>query len=258
MNMMRIPERTALELQQDIGWLSPDDFTIDEVANSLNIIVKERPLKGAEGRIVIKGDSGVVTVDSSIRSKGKRNFILAHEIGHFLMHKDSLTLFSDTEMTLNEWYRKGSQEKEANCFATEFLMPQKLFSSKVNNKRFSLSLIEELSSYFQTSILATFLRYVDFGKFPLMVVFIENGIVKWKKGSQDFPFTWTSKDSKLPVYTVAGDLFYNNVGEDEPQQIDAVEWFYDDLEIERKLHWKLWEQCYRVSPNGIVSCLWTY
>lgn len=255
---MKIPERTAIGLQHSLGWLSPEDFTMDEIANSLNITIKEKPLHGAEGRILIKGDSGIITIDSSISSEGKRNFILAHEIGHFLMHKDNVSLFSDSEMTLSEWYKKGSQENEANCFATEFLMPQRLFVPKVENKRLSLSLIEELSSYFHTSVLATFLRYVDHGKFPLMVVFIENGVVKWKKESDDFPFKWIPKDSKLPVLTVAGDLFYNNVRDDEPQLVDAVEWFSDDHNIEEKADWKLWEQCYKISQTGIVSCLWTY
>lgn len=255
---MKTPKYAALELQNNLGWLSPDDFTLDEIASSLNIIIKEKTLQGSEGRILIKGDSGIITIDSGISSAGKRNFVLAHEIGHFLLHKDSLSLFLETDMTLNEWFKKGGQENEANSFATEFMMPERLFTSKVDNKRLSLSLIEDLSSYFHTSILATFLRYIDCGKYPLMVIFIENGIVKWKNESGDFPFKWIPKDFKLPVYTVAGDLFYNKVSDNVPQVVDAVEWFSEDFEIKKKSHWKLMEQCYRVSPTGIISCLWTY
>lgn len=255
---MIIPKKVVFELQNNLGWTSPSDFTLDEVANSLNIAIKEKALQGSEGRILIKGDSGIITISNNISSLGKRNFILAHEIGHFLMHKNSVSLFSDTEMSLNEWYRKGSQENEANCFATEFLMPERIFVPMVENKKLSLTLIEELSSYFRTSILATFIRYIDYGKFPLMVIYIENGIVKWKKESNDFPFKWIPKDSKLPVLTVAGDLFYNNVSDEVPQLIDAIEWFSEDSRIEYKSDWKLWEQCYRVSSKGIISCLWTY
>lgn len=255
---MKIPKDTAMGLQSSLGWSSPNDFTLDEIANSLNITIKEKKLTGSEGRILIKGDSGIITIDSSIASEGKRNFVLAHEIGHFLMHKDSLSLFLDTDTTLNEWFKKGNHENEANYFATEFLMPQNLFIQKIENMKLSLSLIEDLCAYFHTSILATFLRYIDYGKYPVMIIFIENGLVKWKKASKDFPFTWIPKDSKLPIYTVAGDLFYNKVNEDEPQLIDAIEWFSEDSEIKYKKHWKLWEQCYRVSPTGIISCLWTY
>ena len=255
---MKTPKETAIGLRNSLGWLTPDDFTLDEVANSLNIIIKEKKLNGSEGRILIKDNSGIITIDNSIFSEGKRNFVLAHEIGHFMMHKDSVMLYAETDMTLNEWFKKGNHENEANSFATELLMPQKLFASKVENKKLSLSLIEELSFFFHTSILATFLRYVDFGKYPLMVIFIEKGVVKWKKSSEDFPFTWVSIGSKLPVYTVAGDLYYNKVSDDSPQIVDAIEWFSEDFEIERKKEWKLFEQCYKVSSTGIISCLWTY
>lgn len=252
------PEKSAIGLQNSLGWTSPADFTLDEIAHSLNLIIKEKPLSGSEGRIVIKEGAGVVTISDYFSSEGKRNFVLAHEIGHFQLHKNSVSLFYDTEMTLNEWYRKGSQEQEANRFATEFLMPRRIFVPMVEGKKLSFSLIKEVSSYFQTSILATFLRYVDYGKFPLMVIYIENGFIKWKKQSSDFPFTWIPKDSKLPVSTVAGDLYYHNATEYEPQLIDAIEWFSEDSAIRYKSDWKLWEQCYRVSPTGLVSCLWTY
>lgn len=255
---MKAPKDTAVGLQNSLGWLSPDDFTLDEIANSLNITIKEKKLNGSEGRILIKGDSGIITIDSSIVSEGKRNFVLAHEIGHFLMHKDALALFSDTDKTLNEWFSKGNHENEANYFASELLMPQRLFTQKIENKKLSLSLIEDLSSYFHTSVLATFLRYLDYGSYPLMIIFIDNGLVEWKKESRDFPFTWLPKGTKVPVYTVAGDLFYHKVCDEDPQMVDAIEWFAGDFEIRKKKSWKLWEQCYRVSQTGIISCLWTY
>lgn len=220
---MKIPKETAIGLQNSLGWQSPSDFTLDEIANSLNIIIKEKKLTGSEGRILIKGDSGIITIDSSIASQGKRNFVLAHEIGHYLMHKDALALFSDSDRTLNEWFKKGGHENEANIFATEFLMPHKLFVQRVENKKLSLSLIEDLSLYFHTSILATFLRYIEYGNYPTMLIYIEKGIVKWYKNSSDFPFKWIPKDFKLPVYTVAGDLYYNNVSDEIPQKVDAVE-----------------------------------
>lgn len=119
------------------------------------------------------------------------------------------------------------------------------------------SMVRNIHLYFHTSILATFLRYIEYGNYPTMLIYIEKGIVKWYKNSSDFPFKWIPKDFKLPVYTVAGDLYYNNVSDEISQKVDAVEWFSEDFEIHNKKKWKLWEQCYRVSDNGIVSCLWT-
>jgi len=45
--------------------------------------------------------------------------------------------------------------------------------------------------------------------------------------------------------------------ESEPEEIEAIEWFPDDYQLKYNKDWTLWEQCYRVSNDGLVSCLWT-
>jgi len=53
-------------------------------------------------------------------------------------------------------------------------------------------------------------------------------------------------------------LFYNGTLEEQPEKINAIEWFPEDFRIAKKATWQLWEQCFKVSVNGIVSCLWTF
>lgn len=252
------PISTAHELHSYIGWTTPADFTVEEIANALGIIVKDVPIKGSEGRVIARGDSGVISINSGIKLTGKRNFIIGHEIAHFLLHQHLMVFFSDTDKTLSEWHQKGPHEREANNFATELLMPAELFTKKVTGQRLSIGLIQDVSKFFNVSLLATFLRYVTYGKFPVMVIYMENKTVKWKHASTDFPFQWLPLGSAVPVYTVAGDHFYNNTHEDKPVKVDAIEWFPEDLQIRYKRDWKLWEQCYSVSQTGLVSCLWTY
>lgn len=253
----KIPVKAANELRNSLGWVNPSDFTLDIVASSLGISIKETKIKGAEGRILMKGDTGIISINSDIDNQQRKNFIIAHEIGHFILHQDLLICF-DTQKTLSEWHKKGPQETEANAFASELLMPSSHYIQKVKGRRLNIALIDEISSYFNVSMLATFLKYVTHGDFPLMVIYIENGIVKWKKCSTDFPFQYLQINSKVPVYTVAGDYFYQDSFESQPEKIDAIEWFPEDFEIEYKRDWKLWEQCYKVSGTGIVSCLWSF
>jgi Zn-dependent peptidase ImmA (M78 family) len=61
----------------------------------------------------------------------RRRFTLAHEIGHFCMHRaTNQTTFIDTKATMNRsesyWNRF---ESEANNFAAELLMPADLIRS---------------------------------------------------------------------------------------------------------------------------------
>ena len=252
------PVNAAGELRHLLGWTQPSDFTLDEIASVLGIIVKDIAIDGSEGRILINGDSAVISINNSINNIGKRNFILGHEIGHFLLHKNASNLFSDTTLTLSEWYKKGLHEQQANIFASELLMPKQLFRDQVDGKKLSIALIKEIGEYFGTSLLATFLRYVTLGKYPVMIIFIENGIVKWKQHSQDFPFKYLPLNSKVSPWTVAGDYFSKGHLENDPEKVDAIEWFPEDFQIKYKSDWKLWEQCYRIGENSIVSCLWTY
>lgn len=250
------PFSAAIELRQYIGWVNPSDFTMEEVAASLGIDIKEVPTMGSEGRILINGNSGIISLNSAISSPKKINFTIAHEIGHFILHKN-LVFFSDTHKTLSEWYKKGPQETQANEFASELLMPLNQYCLKIKGEKMCLALIEDVSTHFNVSKLSAFIKYVSHGDYPAMVIFMENGLVKWKKCSSDFPFKYLPYESAIPPYTVAGDSFYHNSFEEAPEKVDAIEWFPEDFQIKFKKDMKLWEQCYRVSENGLISCLWT-
>jgi Zn-dependent peptidase ImmA (M78 family) len=251
------PVVAASELHDWLGWTGPTDFTLDEIAAALNIYVKEAVITGSEGRILIRKNSAVITISSEITHPGKRNFVLSHEIGHFLLHKQVSPLYCDTDQTLADWYRNGPQEQQANQFATALLMPSELFRNQVDRHRLNLTLIESIAHFFQVSLTAAFLRYVELGSYPCMVIYMEDGQVKWKRNSADFPYPYLPINAKVPVWTVAGDYFYKKQLEPCPEEIDAIEWFPDDYKLKRVPESKLWEQCYRISSNSLISCLWT-
>lgn len=251
------PIVAASQLHNWLGWTCPTDFTIDEIAGALNIYVKETKISGSEGRILIRNDNAIITVNSTITHPGKRNFVIGHEIGHFLLHKNLSVLYSDTDRTLSDWYRNGPHEQQANKFATELLMPSELYKAQTAKQRLNINLIESVASYFQVSLTAAFLRYTELGSYPSMLIYMEAGIVKWKYCSKDFPYPFLPVPSKVPVWTAAGDFFNYQRIEPNPEEIDAIEWFPEDYKLKRAPESKLWEQCYRIASNGLISCLWT-
>ena len=251
------PVKVAREVQQSLGWSEPGDLSLEDMVFALGGILKESPMQGAEGRILMNGDKAVITINSNITYPGKRNFVIAHEIGHFVLHKGLTPFYSDTDKTLAEWYKNGPQEQQANQFASELLMPSDLFKSKIAGKKLNLSLIEQIAGYFNVSLTAAFLKYKDLGDYPVMVIYIENGIIQWKQASNDFPFQFLPLYSKVPVYTVAGDYFNKKGLEEKPEKVDAIEWFPTDFKLKYDPDYQLWEQCFPVSNNGLLSCLWT-
>lgn len=246
----------ANKLLNSLGWAKPGDLTLKEIAYASNAFVKESDLGGSQGRILMKGENAIITIDSKVKLESKRNFILAHEIGHLTLHKNITPLFSDTNKTLNEWFAKGKHEIEANQFASELLMPSKLFKSKVIGKKMNLDLIRETADFFGTSQTATLLKYKDLGDFSVSIIYMEKGIVKWKTESSDFPLKFLPNGSKAPKGSVAADFFNGQGLEEEPVLIDAIDWFPEDFEIEDYLTTELFEHNFRIGPDGLLCCLW--
>jgi len=247
----------ANELLKSLGWSRPGDLTLNEIALSLNAFVKESDLKGSKGRILLGKREAIITIDSKVKLEANKKFILAHEIGHLVLHKEISELFSDTTKTLNEWFANGPHEIEANQFAAELLMPSELFKSKVAGRKMELELIREIADFFGTSQTATLLKYKDLGDFSVSIIYSENGIVQWKKESDDFPLKYLPKGSKIQNGSAAWDFFNGQGLEEEPVLVEALDWFPEDFEIENHLTTEFFEHNFRIGSNGLLCCLWS-
>ena len=250
-------QMAAIELLNSLGWSKPGELSLNEIALASSAYVKESDLEGSDGRILMNGDNAIITIDSKVNFEPRKKFILAHEIGHLTLHKGISKLFSDTDKTLNEWYANGKHEIEANQFASELLMPSDLYKSKVNGRGMGLDLIRDTADYFGTSQTATLLKYKDLGNFPISVIYIEKGIVKWKAESSDFPLKFLRNGSKVPEGSAAGDFFCGQGLEDNPVLVDALDWFPEDFGIEDHLETELFEHNFRIGAEGLLCCLWT-
>lgn len=251
--------KAAAKVREESGFNNFQEVTLFDFAFGIGATVKEGHIDGSEGRIVFEGDEAMITIKDSITIPGKKNFVLAHELGHYIMHKNIVPSFCDNDNTLNEWYQKGVHEQEANDFAVELLMPYEQFKHNCKGKKLNFSLIKELSDFYKTSLTATLLRYKDIGEFPIAVIYVENGKVEWKQFSDDFVLKWLPKGSDVRPGTVAYDIAINKQPtETEPELVNALDWFPEDQNIEDYQNWQFHEFCIPVSKNGIVSFLWGY
>lgn len=111
---------------------------VDKIAELLGILVSDEPRFDVDdvntvGKITLEKDEPArVWINPMENSYApRRRFTLAHEIGHFCMHRaTNQTTFVDTKATMNRsesyWNRF---ESEANNFAAELLMPADLIRS---------------------------------------------------------------------------------------------------------------------------------
>lgn len=108
-------------------------------------------------------DGFVISVSSSYDVK-RRRFLVAHEIGHLFIHMHFLNqnVWLNLKSCSSQVYAFGhdQQELEANEFASEFLMPEKVFKEmalKFAKENYE-DLIANLSNYFKVSEVAILYR----------------------------------------------------------------------------------------------------
>ncbi len=247
----------ALKVYKECGIVSPFDIPIEDVAFARGAVSKREYISGAEGRIIFKNNSAVITVSKSITYEPRIRFILAHELGHFEMHSSEIKVFDDNDVTLNEWFKKGSQETEANQFAAEYLMPTNLFKSKCTSTIFNPSKIFELSAFFKTSLIATAIRYADLNIYPVCIYYCVDNIVKWFHPATDFPY-WSRDLARLnvPTGSVAAEFFADGTiyESDDIQEVLAHEWL-DDKTINNEMY--INEFCFTSEQyNSALSIIW--
>lgn len=246
----------ARKLLQDTGLFNnPDALPIEQVIRGLGASYKQEHIDNADGRIVFGDRKAFITVNESITYPGKLRFVAAHELGHFMMHKGIQPVFSDDDTTLLDWFKSGTHEIEANYFASEFLMPEHLVRKYCEGEGFSKELMEDLAEDFQMSITATIYKYFNLDLYPITIVFSQEGLIRWYRKSDDFPYTYLpSYGSKVPVNSVAGEYFHKQIKRNDLEEIYADEWF-TDYKIDSNA--KLFETCfYSDRFNFVISIIW--
>ncbi len=219
--------------------------------------IQSIPISGAQGRIITDGSEAIISYDSKIDNEAKKRFILAHELGHFELHRNILNkIHTDDEKSLNEWYARGTHEEEANSFASELLMPTNLFIEQVKRRKFDFNLIRQVANNFSVSHTAALLKYRQIGDFPIAIIFSENAKIKWTAFSDDFVLRFIRIGSKIPINSVAYDFYADGKLPDEPEIIEAEDWFEEDYKCSWYNDMRFYEQCIRIGSNGILSCIW--
>lgn len=92
----------------------------------------------------------------------RRRFTLAHELGHYILHKEHLNTNKRIEDSIlfRKQFNNNSIELQANEFAAELLMPKDEFEKEIKNGN---NTIEKLSFSFQVSFAAVKYRAFKLG-----------------------------------------------------------------------------------------------
>jgi len=126
------------------------------------------------------GEWGIV-YNAAISTKGRINFTLAHELGHYLLHRklSPKGLQCSTRSMLDWKSERGQVEAQANTFASYLLMPRDNFDDQTRGEAISMDLMRHLSDRYEVSLTAAILKWLGLTTKRAMVVIGINGFIDW-------------------------------------------------------------------------------
>lgn len=143
--------------------------------------------EGALARIPNTKNDWGIAYNTAIKSSGRINFTLAHELGHYLLHRseftDGIKCKREDMFRWNSEY--GIREAEANEFASYLLMPRNLFEKQMEDSELSLYLLQHIADYFNVSLTAAILKWLSFTSERAMLVVGKDGFVDWVWSSEN-------------------------------------------------------------------------
>ena len=177
----------ATELRKKIGLTVPP-FLPQTAFSALNVVYKECGLEGCLGMTIrVDGNIGVM-VSNNIPEEGKKLFTAAHELGHVVL--PSHAKINSFKCTTNDLWgnSKKPHEIEANQFAAEWLMPKEIYKLRCAKSEPDFVSISRLGNEFNVSLTAAAMRFVEVTDHEVLLVASENGMMKYFRSSQDFPY----------------------------------------------------------------------
>ena len=158
--------KRATDLLSRIGLMNaPVD--VETAAAKLGVQVHFQPLEDDfSGMLALKDGAAHIIVNSK-HHPNRQRFTIAHELGHFEMHRPESDdrLFVDKKFTIyqrsgpasSEKYKSSEsattyvEEREANLFAEALLVPDALLKKSLDEKNIEVAMIDE----FDVSLLAS-------------------------------------------------------------------------------------------------------
>lgn len=133
-----------------------------------------------------KSGWGIIYNDS-IASKGRINFTLAHEFGHYLLHR--LAFPNGIECGQQDMVRWDTAyreiEQQANCFAAGILMPLNDYRAQVSAKaKPTLHDLAGCGERYGVSLIAATLRWLEYAERRSVLVVSRDGFVMWARSSK--------------------------------------------------------------------------
>lgn len=227
-----------------------------DVAQRLNLKIKEVDAEGFDGALVrAEGLAcGTIAVRESIREMGRKNFTIAHEIGHYILpgHDASAAVCSPSD--IGNWSDATQErERQADEFAAELLLPASYAQPIFKSVSPSLNIIQEVADNSAASLSAAAWRYCDLISERCAVVWSHKKKISWYKPSDEFGF-FLKRGKAIEKGTQAYECFSGTRIHAKPEAVRADLWLDERVVAEESA---VWEHSIGLPfYDSVLSLLW--
>lgn len=196
------PERWAFRITNILNLtLGSEHFPINVQAVAKEIssqIFRDDPITKIEGKNIPGFDGALfkdpagkkgwaIFYNDGFQSSGRINFTLAHEFGHYLIHR---LLYPEgiqcKERDLIRWESVlGQVEHQANKFAANLLMPLDDYRKLIpDQSKITMDMMDFITGRYGVSLLAALLRWIEYTSMRAVLVVSRSGFILWARSSK--------------------------------------------------------------------------
>lgn len=233
-----------------LGISAAKDIDLEAIAFDTGMHVRYASLNGCEATLVGFESKAIATIRRS-GSRGRERFSIAHELGHWDMHRGQAFRCRVDDPSDN-LASDRTKEQEADVYAAHALMPSWLFNPEIlalGNPGFGK--LQDVAHEFGTSLIAAALRLVAVHKLPAIVASFRGTKRRWFKRSDDIPARWWLR-SELDDDSFAYQLVQRGSAPANPRKQPGEVWF-ENSDADR---YEVLEHCIERADGEVLVVLY--
>lgn len=124
----------------------------------------------------------LIIYNSAVSSEGRKRFTIAHEFGHYILHRNQQSEFSCGTDDI-ETGDSRDIELEADLFASTLLMPLDDFRRQVDGQKVSFDLFGHCADRYGVSLTAAALRWIEIAEKRAVLIASRDDHMLWAKSN---------------------------------------------------------------------------
>lgn len=191
----------------------------------------------------------------------RTRFSIAHELGHYFIerHHSYFVHRGRPHPSKGEFANERQIEREADAFAASLLMPSRMLGRLLEGEP-TFAKVRRLADTFQTSVVSTAIRSVQFSDFPCALAAVHDSSVAWMVASQPLIRGGCYPRSKVPLASRTSRerwLIFTAGGDPAGSKDALVEHWFETYDQEGLDNIVLSEEYHAVRSMGTVLVLLT-